>query len=187
MIRNKIAPICVLLFWLVSGIYFGVGGLVRANLDENLSSLDNDREALMAEEIDVTYDGLEFTDKYSLQSYIEVNSIEVFFPWAIKISSFISLIITSLAFGLLGAIISLIKSVAFESASLETLKIWSIPTLGILTGLVVLGLSYLLPTILVTNGSGLKPITLMFLCLFAGMYSKQFYAKISSNFNKIFT
>lgn len=177
--------ILVLIFWTLSGLYFGIGGLVRANLDETLSDLDKNKEKLIKEKISITYDGVELENIYELQTFLEINSIENLFPWAIRLSSFMSLLITSFAFGLIGSIIGLIKEIAFQEKLVEELKIWSMPILGMLTGLVVLGLSYLFPAILTKDASGLQPITLMFFSLFAGMFTKNFYAKLSDNFNKM--
>ncbi len=183
---KKIVSVLVISTWLISGLYFGIGGLVRAKMDETLKDLDSRKETLIQEKVRVSYDGIEFENSYELLSFLEVNNIEYLFPWAIKISSFVSLIITAFSFGLIGSIIALLKDIAFTEIPLENLRIWSLPVLGILTGLVVMGLSYLLPTILIKNSTGLQPITLMFICLFAGIHTENFFNKISEYFKKLF-
>jgi len=183
---NSVIPVAVFIIWLSSGLYFGVGGLTRAKLDDTLQELEKDKENLQKDTINVTYDDLTFSNKYELKYFLEAESIEKVFPWSIKISSFVGLLLTAFSFGLLGGAISLVKDVAFEGTSLAELKIWSVPLLGLLTGFVVFGLSYLLPTVLIKNGNEVRPVTLMFLCLFGGMYSKNFYEKLSQYFNKMF-
>ncbi len=182
----QLIPILVFVLWLASGLYFGVGGIARANLDETLQMLEKEKETLKKDTINITYHDLTFTNKYELKYFLEAESLEKTFPWAIRISSFVGLILTAFSFGLLGSLIFLIKEVTFEKKTIQEVRIWSMPILGMLTGLVVFGLSYLLPTVLIKSDNELRPITLMFLCLFGGMYSQKFYEKISEYFNKIF-
>jgi hypothetical protein len=184
--RNTIIPTIILLLWLSIGLYFGIGGLSRAKLDETLEKLEEDKIELTKNKINVSYDGLTFETKYELNYYLEAESIETSFPWATRISSFMGLIFTSFSFGLIGSLISIIKEVVFQNLEINRTKYISYPLLGILTGLVVLGLSYLLPTILIENQNQLRPITLMFLSLFAGMFCEKFYEKLSVYFNNIF-
>lgn len=55
-----------------------------------------------------------------------------------------------------------------------------------LTGLVIMGLSYLLPMVLINEGGKIRPFTLMFLSLFGGMYSNAFYEKLSKYVGHMF-
>ena len=182
----KFLPIVILAFWLLTGLYMGIGGLTRAKLDDTLLNLEQDKEKLVKDTVNIIYDGLDFSIQYELQYYREAESVEKIFPWALKISSFFILIMTALSFGLLGGVVSIIKEIVFDRKPLNDLQIWSLPILGLLTGFIVLGMSYLLPTVLVKNGGDIRPVTLMFLCLFGGMFARSLFEKLTAYFNKMF-
>lgn len=182
---SKVIPAFIIIVWLLTGLYFGIGGLLRLNMDKTIKELDTKRESLEKQKIDYQINGNDFKNNYEFLVYLEIQSVNRHFPWASEISDFIAILITSFAFGLNGALIALFKQLAHENKNLNEIKIWSTPTLGILTGLVVLGLAYIIPELLTKSSDGIQPITLMFLCLFAGMHSDKFYAKINTNFNKI--
>lgn len=185
MILNKIGIIAVFLIFLFSGLYFGIGGLSRLKLDETVEELDRNKETLLKDTFNIKLNEITIKNKYDYLYELEANDLENFFPWAIQFSSFSALIITALSFGLLGALIAILKQIAFENLVIEEVKIWSLPLLGLLTGLVIYGLSYILPTALVKNGTELRPITLMFLCLLSGIYSNTFYLRLTKLFDKI--
>ncbi len=182
----KYIPVLVLSLWLLIGLYFGLGGLTKARLDETLLNLEQDKEKLVKDTINITYDDLDFSNQYEFQYYREAESVEKIFPWTMQLSSFFILIITALSYGLLGGVVSLIKEIVFDRKVANEQQVWSVPVLGLLTGITVLGISYLLPTVLVKNGGEIRPVTLMFLCLFGGMYSRNLYEKLNGYFNKIF-
>lgn len=182
---SKIVTVGIIIIWLLSGLYFGIGGILKLNMNKTIKELDIKREILQKEKIDYEINGNSFSNNYEFLVYLEIQSVSKYFPWAAEISDFIAILITAFAFSLLGSLISLFKQLAHEDKNIEDIKIWSIPILGILTGLVVLGLAFIIPELLTKNSEGIQPITLMFLCLFAGMHSEKFYKKISNNFNKI--
>lgn len=178
--------VLVILGWTILGLYFGVAGLTRANMDEALNALVAQKATLSQDSIKLNIDGVDVYTTYELLTLTEVQSVEHYFQWSRKISSFTSLVITALSFGLLGSIIALLKMVVLEAKPLNSLPVFSLPALGFLSGLVIFGLAYLLPVILVEGVNKTRPITLMFLSLFAGLYIEGFYQKVSGYFNKIF-
>ena len=182
----KVITKFTLLVWLIVGLYFGIAGLAKAKYDENIQEIENKKEKLMKESVDYKLDDLTFSNKYELLHYIEDKNVSKYFLWAQEISSFLSLILTSFFFGILGSISSIFKEIVYDNVNISDIKIWSKPLLGGLTGLVIFGLSYILPEILVNNSGSMKPITLMFLSMFGGMFTKEFQDKLSLYFNKVF-
>ncbi len=181
-----VKAIIVLVIWISFGLYFGIGGIARIKLDETQQELESDKEQLQKDTVNVRYEGIDLETKYELKYYLEVRSIENYFPWAVRLSSFVAMLLTAFSFSLLGAVIGIIKEVALKNIPVAETKYWSLPLLGLLSGLVILGLSYLLPTLLIKNGTEIRPLTLMFLCLFGGIFITSFYEKLSQYFNKLF-
>ncbi|ALI98923.1 hypothetical protein [Rufibacter tibetensis] len=176
----------IVFLWFVIGLYFGIGGLAQINLESTLQSLQRDKDKLMKEKVNAEYRGIYIDNKYELKYYLEVKSVRKIFPWTYDIPRFIGLIITAFSFGLLGALIGLIKDIAILNKPLNGLKYWSIPILGILTGLIVLGLSYTIPTVLTTNEANIRSTSLVFLCLFGGIYTEIFFDKLMRYMDKFF-
>ncbi len=116
-----------------------------------------------------------------------IKGYENIFPLVKIIPSFFGLILTAMCFGMIGSLISiLLRIVGDQYTKPGEVKYISEPVLGLFTGLCVLGISYVLPTILVSKSDTLRPITLMFLALFFGIYSKNFFEKLASLFPKFF-
>jgi H+/Cl- antiporter ClcA len=182
---NKL-PFAVLMFWLLAGLYFGIGGITRVNVDETLDNLNQDKDKLLKDTLTAKVGVITVSNQYELKYVTEYANLEHYFAWTIKIPKFTAFLITAMCFGLLGAVISIIKALAFGATKLNDSKWISEPLLGLLTGLVVLGLSYILPTLLTKGGIDIRPLTLMFLCLFCGIYTEKFYNTLSSAFDKIF-
>ena len=65
--KKNIIPVFVTIVWLVSGLYFGIGGLSRLNFDETLKSLENNKETLMKEKVDLELDGITIENNYQLK------------------------------------------------------------------------------------------------------------------------
>ncbi len=180
----KIIASIIFTLWLLLGLYFGIGGFVKA--DYFISKEKVKSEISKSDTVSVEYDDILFENKASLKRYVEKQSIESIFPWVFKTSDFTGTIITACAFGILGAVIQLLRQIVTVNKRPDELQYISLPLLGMMTSIVTLGITYLLPTIILTNGGAFNPTTLMFLSLFAGLYSEKFYEKVSSYFNKLF-
>ena len=183
----KIIAFLILTVWLLAGLYFGMGGISRISVDEVTESIDKQKDALKKDTTDLVLNGITIQNKYQLKYVLEYSNLENFFPWAIQLTTFSSFLVTSMSFGLLGAIINILIQIVTSNLKVEESNYISKPLLGLLTGIVVLGLSYLLPTLIVKGDAQIKPLSLMFLCLFCGIYSAKFYEKMSDSFDKLFT
>lgn len=173
-------------FLLIVSLYFGIGGIISINLNE----IEKQREqASQSDNVAVNYDGIVFKNQYELSKYLNLQKeqrISKLFWWVDNLTDFGSLIVTACFFGMLGGIISVINNIAMDNKKLEELHYFSIPMAGFLSGIVVLGITYLIPTILVQKSDNIRSMSLMFLCLFGGIKSKELYEKVDKYFNKLF-
>lgn len=101
------------------------------------------------------------------------------FPFITYLPEFVGNIFTACFFGLIGGVISILKKIAWENNLPEHTKFISIPLLSFFTGIVVIGLYTIIPNILLTGENKIRPLTLLFLSLFGGLYSIQFYSSLS--------
>jgi hypothetical protein len=170
----------------MGGLYFGVGGMAQVEYNDRLQALtvkvDSDTTQL-------EYDGMTWKNETELKKYILHQEQQIFFrvfPWVDEVPDIISLLITSCAFCLLGSIVSIMRRLLFENDRPATTFMLLYPLFGAVSGLLVLAINYLLPTILVRDAENLRPITLMFFSLFVGLFLKEFYMKISSVVNSKF-
>ena len=124
------------------------------------------------------------TEKADLAEQLE--NFYALFPWLERLPDLISLLITSCAFCLLGSLIMLFLQVLRKTTKLEDENLLLIAITGFLTGFVVLGLSYLIPLVVVRDEKMIRPISLMFFSLFAGLYSNRFYEKVSGYVETMF-
>lgn len=191
----KWIKIIMLGFWIIIGLYFGIGGIV--NIQSN--NIENEKHKLglkvtnsnvnTGDTNTVIYDGISFKNKKTLEEYLNSMPLENFkklYPISQDLPDFMGQIITALAFGLLGSVTRIVLKIAFNAKQIEEVNYISQPILGMLTGLVVMGLSYVIPTLLSKNAITLDPLSLMFFSLFAGIYNKEFYEKLQLHFiNKI--
>jgi H+/Cl- antiporter ClcA len=188
--------VTMLVLWIIVGLFFGIGGIV--NIQSN--NIKNDKHKLgitddtiqhlnAADTNSVIYDGITFKNKRALTQYLNSLPSENFsriYSLFDNLPDFMGQIITAFAFGLLGSVIRIILGIAYHSKKIEDVSYISQPLLGMLTGLVVMGISYVIPNLLSKNAVNIDPISLMFFSLFAGIYNKEFYERLHFHFiNKI--
>ncbi|MGZ3750094.1 MAG: hypothetical protein ACXVB0_09810 [Mucilaginibacter sp.] len=175
-----------LTIWLFVSLYFGVGGIISINLNEVAKQKE---QANQTDNVSVEYNGITFKNKAELSKYLNIQideKISKVFFWVDDLTDFGALIVTACFFGMLGGVINVINDISINNKNPDDLHYFSLPITGFLSGIVILGLTYLIPTLLVQKSDNIRSISLMFLCLFGGIKSKELYSKIDSYFNKIF-
>lgn len=180
--------VTVLVLWTLIALYFGFSGLCALHLEEQIAKLDEKREELqkitMNLEID---DSPPLTNKYDYEYYMQVSRYDKIFPLVKSIPSFLGLILTAMFFSLLGAIVKIILGIVKNEYSVSNpIRYFSEPVLGFFTGICVLGISYVLPSIFAFNTGTTRPVTLMFFSLFCGIYARNFFDKLAELFSKFF-
>lgn len=165
-----------ILAWLVISLYFGISGYLAVDLIHQSEKAEREKSKPF------TVGVLEYSNEY-IFSYEMVIKI---FPYLNKLTGSLALVMTAMAFGALGGVTRLLKQIAFEKLSTENVNFISIPLIGMLSGIFILGVAYVIPTILVAGDQRIRPETLLFLSLFSGLFSSRFYGWLSNNFNSIF-
>lgn len=171
-------------FWSIISLYFGIGGSLKT---ENYSQVSNQYNFSDTTKAQDGKDGPIYANYAELQLHKEDFKSEKIFPFLTFMPDFVGTILTACCFGMLGGVISILKDIVLKHKDPENTKYISIPLLSFFTGIVMLGINYIIPVVLVGGENKIRPITLLFLSLFAGIYSSQFYKFLSSVVqNKIF-
>lgn len=175
------ATICI---WTLISLYFGIGGSLKT---ENYNQVSGKYRFSDTTRVVDFKTGLEYRNFAEMMLHKEDVKAQKIFPFLPVLPDFVGIILTACFFGMLGGVIFILKEIALKNKKPEDTNYVSLPLLSFFTGLVVLGLNYIIPTILITGEAKLRPITLLFSSLFAGMYSPQFYRFITSLIhNKLF-
>lgn len=179
---NNIIPTAFLVCWIFIGLYIGTSGIVYSELAEKEAQL----HLVSPTGKKFHYNGQEFSSKEAIQIHIEYQRIFLLYPWIDNITDRIALILSSCALGALGGVIRILRQIAFKDGiSVSQTNFISVPALGALLGMVVLGLSYIVPSVLTTDSNfELRDSTLMFLCLFSGIFSKRFMEYLDERFTQ---
>jgi hypothetical protein len=175
----------LLVLWSVLGIYFGVCTMVN----EKLISQLEERSALpksVGDTVEITIPGAgTFESKKAYELYLitkESFGWKAKVGWTTKFPNMINLLIGSCAFCVIGVVISIFKMMLFDKLQVDDGYIVFAPFLGMLTGFVVIALSYLVPNILTQDVGKLRPLPLMMISLLVGIFIEEFYNKISKYF-----
>lgn len=184
---DLIVPVFVIITWIIIGFYFAIGGLNRIDTNDKLKQIESRKIDLQKDTVNRVIDDVELTTRYDLEKFREIKNQPEAFKWFYSLNNLVGVLIASCAFGLLGAIIELIRKIVFDGKQIKELNYFSMPLLGLLSGIAVLGLTYLLPSLLVVDGKEIRPQTLIFLCLFGGLHSNALFVKLHTYFTKIFS
>lgn len=177
--KKDIPKYLTLTIWLILGLYFGTGGITKM---ENYNLIKS--TIGQSDTIKVIYRGVPFQNKSALLRKLEEDQMISVFPWLDKLPSFASYIITACAFGLLGAVIRIFIQIVIEHKKIDEIHFYTAPILGLLSGLITLGASLIFPAVLYSNDKEIKAGGLMFVCLFSGLFFKEFYRKLYKLFTK---
>lgn len=152
------------------------GGL----LDSLISAKYNAYYALFSEE-GFEKNGSRYENLDHFNTEQEINRINTIFSHFYQLPIELIYFITSCAFGVIGGIIRVVR-LAIERKSLSDSGYFKFPIMGVMVGILVLGISYLLPTFLSTSETKIDSTSLMFLSLFGGLFSSIFFNRLESVF-----
>lgn len=169
---------CAIIF--VIALYLGTGGYII------LQNKQMYEKAKTLEKKEVDYQGITFYNKEIMSAAREQDLIIYVYPYAMKIPSFLSFLLTAVSFGIIGSLGKVIndtiqKKVKFK----DTQNLILVPIQGGIIGIIILGISYTIPIILTNENVNLKPITIVFLSLFGGVFYLNFYDWFTHMVNKV--
>lgn len=179
--RRQLLSISVLFFWIVGGLYLGLGGLSKAQLDQSADEL------IPAEDVSkdpVLYGEIPFANPSELAVFQEYKKTYRLYGWIFYLPPMFGLLITAGAFGAVGSAGRLVKQMAIDRTEVSQLPVFAGPTFGFFIGLMIFGISYVVPAALITTEATLRPISLLFLCLLGGAFAGLVWERIEALFER---
>lgn len=164
---------------LAASVYFGTGGFLILQNDQAYE------QAKELKQMPVEVDGICFYNREVMIAATQQDLILKIYPYALNIPSFLSFIITALSFGIIGSIGKVINDIIHGERQLNDFpNLLLIPLQGAFIGLIILGISFAIPVILTSENISLKPIAIVILSLFGGIYYRNFYSWITNILEK---
>lgn len=162
-----------------AAIYFGTGGLIILQNEQQYE------KAIIKEKDPVSYDGSNFRNKEVMTTAIEQYYIIKVYPFSNNLPQTLIFIITSISFGILGSVARTVNFSIKKDISFYNIKNMElIPIQGGFVGLIILGISFIIPNFLTNNDVVLSPISIVILCLLGGIMHNEFYEWISNNIRR---
>lgn len=173
----------MLLIWLLGGLYIGMSGVVRADLDREFEELFN---------MPVPEKGRSVEDSRSrtwasIQDERMENKEDAahrWFGWIFDLPSFPFYILTGAAWGAVGSTIRLIRRATKPTTTITGTDVLVMPLFGSMVAVLLVCLSHIVPNAL-TVGSGGESVTLdqtamLLICVFGGLFAESMFAKIEA-------
>ncbi|MBO3698576.1 hypothetical protein [Roseivirga sp. E12] len=143
-------------------------------------------------EVYSSYDDDEFfigiSSYLNLEHYdveLQLNKLKNVFSWLYGLPTDLVYFLTSCAFGIVGGIIRLTRaSIIGQKQTIQ--KQFQYVLMGVMMGIIVVGVSYILPNFLSSSSIEINSTTLMFLSLFAGIFSETFFKRLEATFKSTF-
>lgn len=158
-------------------LYFGTGGFLILQNDQTYEDLKATK-VTESNKQDIVVGMQNIVD--------EQTAIEAIYPYILALPTVLSFLITSICFGIIGSIAKIVNdTIQSKKKITATVNLLLIPIQGGLIGIIILGISYALPVLLTNENISLKPISIVFLSLFGGVYYQNFYSRFLKIVNSI--
>lgn len=157
--------------WMIASVYVGCAGIFVCEALENTSKSATDQY--------VEYKGISFESEKSLEEFLHDSEGATLFPWIFAVPQEFAPLITSVAFGMVGGVVLLLKKIAVDHLSVSSVPTITMPLFGGFIGLMLFLLSFLLPALFVAGRNPARTMTLVGLSFFGGAFSEQAYLWIS--------
>ena len=186
-------PMMVLFgFWIVLAMMSMGSGFMTVNYLEKKQELEQIRNlppdgkgsasVLRLAMVDGTPTEMRFSSVEAADMWDATQKMSELFPlkYMVDYTDDFLLVLSAGIFGLVGAIIRLVITKVFQPSGPPNKDIILLPILGFFTGLVVFAGLTVLPEFLVFNAGDLRPTTVVFFTLFAGMFNRRFYGYLQN-------
>lgn len=177
----KTVRIGLLVIFSLGAVYLALAGWVGVEVDAAL----REKKSSAADKIPVKVNGIEWESEDDFWKNEIVRRARLIFPWGSDLPKPVNLFLTAVSFGYLGGMMRVLYDLSFRNSEIDNKTLYRLG-LSSFSGLLILGLSYTLPSALTASDVSLKPITLLFLCLFAGLFSEQLLLWLQGQFEKMF-
>ncbi len=184
--------IILLAMWLLTGLYVGAASWTKINYDSLLTKAENARAQVNCD--DPAHEWLQYEgDLYCvIEDVYVVQQLELmgnlFLNWIFYLPDPLPLVLSAFAFGALGSLVRILRNWLNKKYLPVAGAIPMMPLMGGVTALMLLGISYIFPSLFSDKNILLKPEVQPFLSLFAGVFSdhlqRWFQIVINKNFNR---
>jgi hypothetical protein len=163
----------------VMAFYFGTGGFIILQNDQQYETANT------LEKNEVCSSGVKFHNKEAMIAAKQQDLILAIYPYATKIPATLCFIFTAISFAIIGSVGKMINDSIPKGIKLkDTTNLLLVPIQGGIIGIIILGISYTIPIVLTNDNVSLKPITIVFLSLFGGVFYQNFYNWFTDAMNK---
>lgn len=167
--------------WLISSLYFCIGGITNIIILQKFE--DAEKLPLFKETGLKNKNNDWFRNIAALNANEDYEKMTSFYPMYKFVGDTFSYVIILMSFGILGTVIKILISVNLNKKSISNQNFQTLPILGSLLGLLVLVLSELLPEFKYKSGNDK---IFYGLAMFAGLFTKEFFAWLQKKFDTIF-
>ena len=164
----------------IAALYVALAGWVNAELNAALK--ENKADQIVKP---VLSDGIQFVNQDALRRYQTATKAKKWIPWMVDLPQPMALFVTAMSFGSVGGVIRVVAEATRDPKKL-TLGSFGTVFLAALTGLIVLGISYIVPAALTISEGTVRPVALLFLCLVAGVYHDYVFDWLGKCVRKMF-
>lgn len=168
---SALFSIAIIFSWALLGLYGGLSGLVKIQIETLKEIAQKAPEHQIIEEIngeDVTYFSPESRDAIVAQE----NAMNSIFYWVFQIPAPLPHVIAALAFGVLGSIVRLLRAILSKEPLPEIRILLLRPIFGSLIAFMMLGVVAIVPSILTIDETTLRPSSLLFTCFLGGAFAE---------------
>jgi hypothetical protein len=177
----KFASICLLAVLTVVCLYVSSAGWVKVDFE---GFLKKNKEVPTTTKAPSELHGIAFKSDDAMKKAVEFEKAEKFCGWIFALPDVIALGVSALAFGFLGGILGIFKKLYYNK-ELYSERIFVYPFFTALSGLLVLGLAYVVPSVLTSSEVALRPVGLIFLCLLMGAFADEFFSWAQAKVKKL--
>lgn len=174
----------VMLLLGVSMLYVGISGYIVLEFEARVER-EKRNDPSPTPQKPIIYNGEAFGDLLSARRAQEQDKINEYFEWVFKVPPALPVLLTSLAFGILGGVAAVVQGLV-NAQHVAFIPMLLRPVLGGLIGLMVFGIAITAPKLIVESAEGVRPLALIFLCLFAGTFSDHVYRWVEEKTKSMF-
>lgn len=183
--------IVLFVLWLTAGLYFGIASWTKINYDQLVAQAQEAQSKVNCDDPNHTgyqdSDGIEYCTLEDVYAANQLTLMEqIHLDWIFYLPDPLPFILSAVAFGILGAMVRIIRTATSLKDFPELHSLLQAPVLGGVTAIMLLGISYIFPYLFTDTNILLKPQVQPFLSLFAGVFSehvqKWFQSVMEKNF-----
>lgn len=182
-------PVLVLIFLITFSTlaaYMAVAGISFLE-HESLLKEAKQKAILEMPKIDgpVEFEGVKYKNYDVIIEHVTARNYFYFFSWVRFLPNFAILFLTAGSFGVLGGASAITRSYIINNKTDVEVKNLLELSLSFFMGIAILGVAYIIPSVLVEGDSSLKMTSVMFLCFFAGLFYEKTFSWISGIFDGV--